>query len=319
MSNELLGSEADYFDTLIKNRTKHGIIPLTADKQNATFYEPLRESVYDENLHPHNELNDAKMTDVFAEPHNSKAIDYLVNCPEGNILDVCCGPGWLSLELARHGRNLKSFDISNSALEIAKQFLEHNKNSPNFGSIDYNLADISTVNLEELNLSGVVGYSAFHHLADPEEFLDRVYDVLPKDGIVVTFDDLESGRVEIFFRHLIKLLLPIYEYTLLEKLKFIFQIIMGKRKPNEMLESPMEIEADKHGDAAESIRNSLTKKFTPIYDKEFSAFSVFVCLSIKGPGWFRYPTARIINFLDKVLVKVGICKGSFRMIISKKP
>ena len=85
-----------------------------------------------------------------------------------------------------------------------------------------------------------------------------------------------------------------------------------------MLHSPMEIESDKHGDAAEAIRDVLINDFKPIYDKEFGAFSIFVCMSIKGPKIFRYTMSRIIVMIDNFLVFFKICKGSYRIIISKK-
>ena len=163
-----LKEEAKYFNKLAKNRSKEGMIPITADVRNATFYKPITD--YDE-------LVDVGINNIINEPYQSKAIEAICDSPQGKILDVCCGPGWFSLECARKGRDVIGYDISDEAIAIAKSTYEQNKSTDGIGNIDYVNDNAEKQNLDELNISAVVGWSAFHHLADPREFLLKVLQV----------------------------------------------------------------------------------------------------------------------------------------------
>jgi ubiquinone/menaquinone biosynthesis C-methylase UbiE len=245
------------------------------------------------------------------------ALKALFDSPEGDLLDVCCGPGWFCLESARAGRNVTGYDISNKALELANYVKTENSASI-AGEITYINKSAEDVDFIGGNFSGVMGWSAFHHLKNPGKFLDHIYSALPHGGIVVTMDDLDSDVPSRIMRYLFKLLLPIYEYTYFQKIKFIFNLLIGRAKLNKMMESPMEIYSDKHGDAAAVIRDKLVNKFVPIYDVQFGAFSVFVGHSLKGPKFFRYAMAWFVTKVDSVLCALRICKGSYRIIVSVK-
>lgn len=304
---ESLEGEKRYFNKLVNDRLKKGV-PITADIRNASFYEPKN---IDE------ELQDPILARIMLNPMRDRVIQEVCSAPNGKILDVCCGPGWFSLECARNGRDVIGLDIADEAIAVAIQTAENNQDNL-IGKVEYINQSAEDFPIESLNYSAVNGWSGFHHLSDPGAFLDKVYMDLPKGGVVATFDDLDSGRVELFFRYLFKFIFPIYEYSYLEKIKFIFSVFIRRKALNKMQESPMEEYSDKHGDAAAVIRDKLVNKFTPIYDIEFAAFYIFVCMSIKGPRWFRYGACYFVKSVDNLLCRIGVCKPSYRVIISKK-
>ena len=53
------------------------------------------------------------------------------------ILDVGCGAGYISLELARAGHHVTGVDIANKAIEAAENTLSQNPFHDNFGSLRY--------------------------------------------------------------------------------------------------------------------------------------------------------------------------------------
>lgn len=309
-NDELLNAikgEKDYFNQLAMSRAEKGI-SCEMDMRTETFYEPQTIN---------EELIDSKLKYIFLNPMRKVALEHIFGAPDGQILDVCCGPGWFSLEAARAGRSAVGFDISGEAIALARNYYQLNK-SYLPGSIEYVNESVEIADLSNYKFTGVMGWSAFHHLNDPNEFLERVYHMLPKGGVIVTFDDLDSGFLEKGFRYALKFLFPIYEYTYFQKIKFIFNLLRGKASLNVMSHSPMEIMSDKHGMAAEVIRNKMVGLFSPIYDIEFGAFSVYVCMSLKGPKLFRYAVAHFVVWLDRIMCKVGVCKGSYRIIVSIK-
>lgn len=306
---DFLRGEANYFNELAELRRSRGI-PCEVDMRTDTVFIP---SNIDE------ELIDAQLKQIVLEPFRGVALNYLFGAPDGIILDVCCGPGWFCLEGARHGREMVGYDISSSALDFANDAYRLKKEKEQFnGTITYMNTNVEEADLMKFKISGVMGWSAFHHLSDPGKFLDQLYDQIEDEGIVVTMDDLESDTLSRYIRYFLKFIFPVYEHSYWEKIRFIIDVVCGSKKLNKSSHSPMEIYSDKHGVAANVIRDRLTNKFVPIYDQEFAAFSVYVCHSLKGPKWWRHNLSKMIVILDRLLVKMKIVRGSYRIIVSKK-
>ncbi len=304
-----ISGEREYFNSLAETRKKRGI-PCEADMNTNTLYIP-------KNIEE--ELIDAKLKSILLEPHRTKALKALFCSPEGTILDVCCGPGWVCLQGARNGREMLGYDISDKALELAAEVYTNRLREEAFvGSAIYRNRSIEGEDFLNMKIAGAMGWSAFHHLSDPGAFLDKLHENMLHNATIVTMDDLDSDKASKLIRYLLKFIFPIYEYTYFEKIKFALSLISGTKKLNTMLHSPMEIYADKHGAAADIIKDRLTTRFVPIYDVEFGAFSIYVCHSLKGPNWWRYTLSKCITYLDTILIKLRIVRGSYRLIISKK-
>ena len=53
------------------------------------------------------------------------------------VIELGCGTGWLSLEMARFGAQVVGYDTSSKAIKIANQMKKKNKIKNNFGSLKY--------------------------------------------------------------------------------------------------------------------------------------------------------------------------------------
>src|SRR6476659_2445128 len=89
-------------------------------------------------------------------------MDTAVSRPGARVLDLGCGAGWLSLELARRGAHVVALDISPTNLALGRYMAETNaRNFPflyqrfaglpcnlqDFGSVEHVYADLNTVKL----------------------------------------------------------------------------------------------------------------------------------------------------------------------------
>lgn len=63
----------------------------------------------------------------------------------------------------------------------------------------------------------------------------------------------------------------------------------------------------------------LYEKFEVIEDFRFGAFVLHPLLVLSGPDWFRYRVARGLVQFDRWLCKTGVCKGTYRIMIARKP
>ena len=82
----------------------------------------------------------------------------------GQVLDLGCGMGALSLEIARTGMNVDGIDVSENAIEIAKQYLMKQSSKEGFGRINYMVGDLNKVTLNPNTYDAVVCWDALHHI-----------------------------------------------------------------------------------------------------------------------------------------------------------
>jgi hypothetical protein len=114
------------------------------------------------------------------------------------------------------------------------------------------------------------------------------------------------------------LLLPTYDRTYREKIRDSIRRIRGITQENPEYFTPMEEVAAKHTDAVRDMESIWREKFELVWSIHFNAFAVPPCMSLIGPDWFRYAVARVIVGLDRLLCRVGICRGFLRIMISHK-
>jgi 2-polyprenyl-3-methyl-5-hydroxy-6-metoxy-1,4-benzoquinol methylase len=99
---------------------------------------------------------------------------------KGRALDLGCGAGWLSLELARHGMQVDGYDIGPRQIEIARVFARESQESSDpllhgdFGSAEYRVLDLNRAILEEDAYQVAVAVGTLHHIERLEHLLDQV-------------------------------------------------------------------------------------------------------------------------------------------------
>lgn len=306
--DEMKSLEAEFFDRSAHKRTVFGQIPYEADIRRATRFIPSS---------PDQEAIDPKMTNLLEGKFRDRLIDHVAHRFGGKVLDICCGPGWLALELGRHGQVVDAYDLSPKAIELAKRMLEENPYKDGFGSVTYHLEDVTSLDLGTETIDSISGWSAFHHLPDLTSFMDRVHQALKPGGIVATYDDLPVQRLSIWLGRFFRLLLPTCDRTYRQKISDSIRRILGITKENPEYFTPMEEVAAKDKSVFD-FANHLYDEYDILYDVRFNAFACGPAMTIKGPDWFRYLMAQMIIGLDRALCRVGICKGILRIIIARK-
>ena len=302
-------AEAKFFDKLANFRTKkQHIIAQEVDIRRATKYIPKKNE-------KNSFLVDPKMTYKLGGNARDRYIKELSNKRGAKILDVGCGSGWLALELARHGCHVEAYDLSPKAIALAKKTLKENPFKNGFGSINYHLQDVSIIDLGVEKYDGVSGWSAFHHMPDVPLFMDKVHKALKPGGIVASMDDMPRGKLEKCLEYIFEFILPTYNLSYFQKLKFVLNLIIGKSKLRKEVFSPME--KAKHSNVFE-ISEAFGNKFNVIYTIQENAFVGTPVMRIVGPDWLRYFLASLAISIDRLLCKLQIVKGFERIIIARK-
>jgi len=96
--------------------------------------------------------------------------------PGMSILELGCGAGYFTRELARSGAEIVAIDVSIDLLEIAKA----NSSPPN---VRYEMQDACALTYPDAVFDSIVGSSILHHL-EIESALREVYRVLKPGGTI---------------------------------------------------------------------------------------------------------------------------------------
>ena len=105
-------------------------------------------------------------------------------CGRSRILDVACGPGWLSEFLYRYGYDVTGVDISEEMLDVARERVDRLAYPPldrGPESVRFRRLDIETECLDE-QFDAVLFYDCLHHFVDAERALHHAARMLAPSG-----------------------------------------------------------------------------------------------------------------------------------------
>lgn len=108
--------------------------------------------------------------------------------PGQRILEIGCGNGYLTLELAREGHTVIGLDKSEEILVTAEQSKKAHPEPPGFGKLDYVCADIETWLAGEDQFDIVLLNRTFHHLQNIQSVVQKIRDLLTPRGLLICQD-----------------------------------------------------------------------------------------------------------------------------------
>ena len=259
-------------------------------------------------------MYDPKIEKILRESCKNKLIETASRI-KGNALDIGCGAGWLSLELARNGMDVDSFDISNKRIEIAKEYLKNNPFKEGFGSINYQVADINKINLEKSKYQSVVSWDTLHHIPAIDRLVKEIYESLKPNGYFVIYDHIGLRKKN---RMLIKILRS--PLVILSKIKKIFETGNIKKDLKSSLGQTGKIVRSPFEDITGEEMIGVIKKYFEIETLEtqlcFLANLANDLLTL--PEAIKYHFLLILKVIDDLLIKMHILKGEYIFIIAKK-
>lgn len=114
--------------------------------------------------------------------------------PAGTVLEVAPGPGFLSIEMARRGLNVRAVDISTSFVEIAR------RNATAEGvQVQFQQGNASALPVETASADFVVCRAAFKNFSEPVKALAEMRRVLRPGGTALLIDlrrDVQMSEIE---------------------------------------------------------------------------------------------------------------------------
>ncbi len=147
---------------------------------------------------------------------------YQLNCiiENDSVLDVACGSGLVSCELAKIVKHVTGIDITPAMLEQAN-LLKRQKNLIN---IRYDIGDVSNLPYDDASFSLVVTRYSFHHFVDPYKVLSEMKRVCSANGRVAVIDATPAAKNVDMYNYVEKLRDPSHTRALtIMELKEMFR------------------------------------------------------------------------------------------------
>jgi ubiquinone/menaquinone biosynthesis C-methylase UbiE len=138
-----------------------------------------------------------------------RLINRLVSGNKLRVLEVGCGRGYLSLELARRGHDLLGIDVNEETIRIAYQTMNTDPYNTGRGRLEYQVSDFAAWNNEDRMFDLVIFNRVLHHIPQPAKALEKVQSVLRPSGRIICVEyayDQFDHRSAVWFYHIRRIL-----------------------------------------------------------------------------------------------------------------
>jgi 2-polyprenyl-3-methyl-5-hydroxy-6-metoxy-1,4-benzoquinol methylase len=324
-----LDREAEFWGVMARERWKGGI-PMTMDFRRATRYRVSREAL--------------GWCDYFQDP----ALESLTpfgrarirfvrragNDPGEEALDLCCGAGWLALELARAGKQVDAVDISRPEIDVAREYqatLE--EDLP--GHINWIVADLNTFTTEENRYDQVTAWDGLHHIENVDHLCSTIDRALKPGGRFFFAERIWGGenpslraRLGRYLEQLLWTLVPTpspFNYRrkfgeLFRSWKGLFRSKILRQK---IEQQPWQIKekgfCSPFEDASGGeIMAGVQRYFEIEATEDYGGFSEDILRTLYLPRVLRWPAVLLLGWLDHLVVKIGLLEGKITLVYARK-
>ena len=301
--------EAAEFDAQTSERLAHGFVP---------DWRRLREVDWFYN----NVWRDPQMARLHWGPRLEWIIGEAVK-GGGPVLELGCGSGMLSLELARHGLTVTGVDLSPASIETACRFRDENPFTEGFGRLDYICADFTSLDLPAGSFATVVFFRSLHHFPDMGAIMARVDNLLAPGGSLILSEPIRAhfNRDSARMAAILRLVSPTWEpaedklqgdWTDRRISEYFTKIFDEYTYAGEHHQS----EWDNSTDNAEDIKAAVREHLTILSENYSDAFTDKLLGGLRGES--RHDLARCLIALDAHLVKEGVLPPTSLELHAKK-
>lgn len=247
--------------------------------------------------------------------------------PGMKVIDVGCGPGYYSLEIARNGYHVKGIDIADKAINTARETLASSPQDPNFGSLSYEVGSIEQVSgtYDVVLFTGVI-----HHFDNPDELIEKAMKLLAPGGLLICFEPCHERwrRTDAAIVALIRGILSATGHWYEPELATQLRQPHGWEEYSAEVQEEYQTEKDKTergqspNDNASSGDRILTALRSRLVELEYTNWVSFIYRllgGLRGPDSVVHPLADIITQFDRFAVAQGHMQPNTFFWVGRKP
>jgi ubiquinone/menaquinone biosynthesis C-methylase UbiE len=265
--------------------------------------------------------HDARLFDIFFGKEYRRMVEIAV-ASGPKILELGCGEGNLTLELASRGMQMTGIDLSSHRIERAqtKAASFQLKTPPKFIT-----GDLNTIDLPRSDFDCIVAHDSLHHILMLGRLCDEVNESLRPGGRFLVIDYVGMGMARRLLAGFLYALLPTHQpYRVKWGLrKRLGAFLASEQKKRKSLENPS-LGALHHDSPFEEIsQSSITREIERRFDiceqQTFCPFWFYLVAKVRMPSLLRYPTARFLKSFDDLIVRLRLARGAYVWIEAHKP
>ncbi len=238
------------------------------------------------------------------------------------ILELGCGEGGLSLELAARGLQVTGIDLSDERIKRAAAYADavHLDLPPAFLT-----GDLNAIDLPANTYDCVVAHDSLHHILHLSRLCDEVEKSLKPGGFFLIMDYIGMGRIRRLLAGALYGVLPTYQpYGKKWKLRTRLRAFLASenQKRNGLGRSPsgaLHHESPFEEISQDSITAEVRKKFRIAELETYCPFWFYLAAKVRIPAGWKPTVARLFRALDDLIVRTGLAKGAYVWIAAQKP
>jgi 2-polyprenyl-3-methyl-5-hydroxy-6-metoxy-1,4-benzoquinol methylase len=237
------------------------------------------------------------------------------------ILELGCGEGGLSLELAARGMQVTGIDLSDERIQraSAKANAAHFAHPPVFVR-----GELNTVELPAGSYDCVVAHDSLHHILHLGRLCDEVERSLRPGGSFLVMDYVGMRRVRKLLGAVLFGILPTYQpyrkkWELRKRLGAFLATEDQKRDALECSSSSALHQDSPFEEISQgSIITEVQRKFRITELETYCPFWFYLAAKVRIPAGWKQPVARTFRALDDLIVKTRLAKGAYVWIAAQK-
>jgi ubiquinone/menaquinone biosynthesis C-methylase UbiE len=237
------------------------------------------------------------------------------------VLELGCGDGKFSVEVAGLGLHVTGIDLSVERIERARQ------RAQSAGVADrtrFLADDLNTISLPSGEYDCVVAHDALHHIFAIDRLMEEVGRSLKPGGAFIVLDYAGMGRFWRILAAILYAVLPTYQpyqakWQLRKRLKAFLANETEKRVAIALGKS-----ASLHHDSPfeeisqRSIVPAIEKRFVVSTYHPFNPFFFYFGAKVRLPVGLKYIVARTLRWLDDFLLMLRLAHGAYFLLEAHK-
>jgi ubiquinone/menaquinone biosynthesis C-methylase UbiE len=263
---------------------------------------------------------DAELFEIFFGPEYRRFIEQAGTSGPA-VLELGCGEGHLTLELARRGHRVTAIDLSAERIERAQAKA---RDIGKEAQITFVVADLNIASLPSAAYDCVVAHDSLHHIFDLKHLCDEVFKSLKPNGRFLVMDFVGMGPARRIFAAALYALLPTYQ-SYREKWRLRHQLprfLASEAKKQQSLEagttSALHHDSPFEEISQRSIVQEIARRFLLDRYVSFCPFWYYFAAKVRLPRRLKYPMARCLRTMDNAMLTLHLARGAYVSLEARK-
>jgi ubiquinone/menaquinone biosynthesis C-methylase UbiE len=265
--------------------------------------------------------HDAQLFEIFFGKEYRRMVENaLASGPR--ILELGCGEGNLTIELASRGMQVTGIDLSSDRIERAQA---RAASLPLQTPPIFITGDLNSMDLPRGKFDCVVAHDSLHHILMLDRLCDEVKESLRPGGRFLVIDYVGMGMVRRLLAGSLYALLPTYQPY---KMKWGFRkrfgaFLASEQKKRKSLENgssgALHQDSPFEEISQSSIALEIERRFDIREQLTFCPFWFYLVAKVRMPSSLRYPMARFLKSFDDLILRLHLARGAYIWIEAQKP